>query len=669
MAGALNGQADGPARADDRLESWKSIAAHLNRDVTTVQRWEKREGMPVHRHLHEKAGSVYAFKPELDAWLRGRTPQPPPPAADEPHRFAARATLGFGLALAALALAVAGVVWFKATRTWWQDPIADARFQRLTEFDGVAPAAAVSRDGRFAAFLSDRDGRMDVWVTQVGSGQFHNLTRGIALELVNRSVRMLGFSPDGSLVTFWARAPGATGEGGIGVWAVPVLGGAPKPYLEGIAEADWSADGSRLVYHTPGPGDPLFVTDADRRSPARGIFTAPAGLHAHFPVWAPGGRWIYFVQGALPDRLDIWRISPEGRRAERLTEHHGRVSHPVLLNDRTLVYLASDADGSGPWLYGMDVERRVSHKLSVGADRYSSLSASADGRRLVATLATPKRTLWRVRLPESPTPVAVATRVQTPAGAANSPRFGPGWLLFVSRTGDADRIWKIDGDASTEIWTGPGARVLGGPAVSPDGQRIAFSVHQHDRSLLYVMGTDGTGLRRLSDALDLQGSPAWDPDGRSITTAAVDAGEPRLFRFPLDGHPPTAFVREYSIDPAWSPDGRFVVYSGPDIGTRFSVRAVAADASAQRLPVVSLSRGARRLAFLPGGRVLVVLRGEIEHKDLWAIDLDTGAERPLTNLPADFAVADFDVSPDGREIVVERMEERSDVVLLELRRR
>src|SRR6266702_4280655 len=57
---------------EDRLDSWKEIAAYLNRDVTTVQRWEKREGMPVHRHLHDKLGSVYGSRAELDAWARGR---------------------------------------------------------------------------------------------------------------------------------------------------------------------------------------------------------------------------------------------------------------------------------------------------------------------------------------------------------------------------------------------------------------------------------------------------------------------------------------------------------------------------------------------------------------------------------------------------------------------
>jgi len=59
---------------EERLDSWKAIAAYLKRDVTTVQRWEKREGMPVHRHLHDKRGSVYALGHELDAWLQSRRP-------------------------------------------------------------------------------------------------------------------------------------------------------------------------------------------------------------------------------------------------------------------------------------------------------------------------------------------------------------------------------------------------------------------------------------------------------------------------------------------------------------------------------------------------------------------------------------------------------------------
>jgi hypothetical protein len=59
-------------QSEDRLYSWKEIAAYLKRDVRTVQRWEKREEVPVHRHLHDRIGSVYASRADLDAWMRSR---------------------------------------------------------------------------------------------------------------------------------------------------------------------------------------------------------------------------------------------------------------------------------------------------------------------------------------------------------------------------------------------------------------------------------------------------------------------------------------------------------------------------------------------------------------------------------------------------------------------
>src|SRR5688572_12917027 len=61
-----------PASADKRLDSWKEIAAYLKRDIRTVQRWEKLEGLPVRRHQHQKRGSAFAYRDELDAWWQNR---------------------------------------------------------------------------------------------------------------------------------------------------------------------------------------------------------------------------------------------------------------------------------------------------------------------------------------------------------------------------------------------------------------------------------------------------------------------------------------------------------------------------------------------------------------------------------------------------------------------
>ncbi len=441
---------------EDRLDSWKEIAAYLNRDVTTVQRWEKREGMPVHRHLHDRIGSVYASRAELDAWAHSRSSQSPqenagkvtPDVALPSPRSATSLTRWILVSLAvAVGLLVGAILWFRKTEYFWQTPIANARFQTVTDFGGAEQSAAISRDGQFVAFLSDRDGKTDVWVTQIGSGQFHNLTHGSAPELLNPLLRNLAFSADGSLVTFWARKhDGSSGGGDISVWAVPTLGGEAKPYLEGVAEYDWSRDGSRLVYHTPGPGDPTFVSEGPRRSEGKPIFTAPAGLHAHFQLWAPDAAYIYFVQGSLPDKLDIWRIPPIGGTPERITSHNGRVTHPVLLDRRTLMYLASDPDGSGPWLYSMDVERRIPHRLTAGLDRYTSLAASADSRRLVVTLASPKKTLWRLRIADSPAETSTATPIPLSTTTGSSHDWAQTTFCMCPRRARG----KVSGNSPTE---------------------------------------------------------------------------------------------------------------------------------------------------------------------------------------------------------------------------
>lgn len=73
-----------PAEGDRRLDSWKEIAAYFDRRVRTVQRWEKSEGLPVHRLHHEKGSSVYAYVSELEKWILGRSAPPAPEEVEEP---------------------------------------------------------------------------------------------------------------------------------------------------------------------------------------------------------------------------------------------------------------------------------------------------------------------------------------------------------------------------------------------------------------------------------------------------------------------------------------------------------------------------------------------------------------------------------------------------------
>ena len=124
----------------------------------------------------------------------------------------------------------------------------------------------------------------------------------------------------------------APSGGDISIWAVPTLGGQPKPYLEGVAEFDWTQDGSRLTYHTPGPGDPLFVSDGDRRSEGGPFLPRLPGSTVTFHCGRRTGH--SFISSRVPSQTN-WTSGvsdQDGGTPERITSHNGRVSHPVLLD-------------------------------------------------------------------------------------------------------------------------------------------------------------------------------------------------------------------------------------------------------------------------------------------------------------------------------------------------
>jgi hypothetical protein len=120
-----------------------------------------------------------------------------------------------------------------------------------------------------------------------------------------------------------------------------------------VAEFDWTRDRSRLGITRRDSGDPILVTSDTQHLP--GTASLPRqGLHAHYPVWSADGAFIYFGRARSPDKMDIWRMRPNGSEVERVTTLDSRVSHPAFIDSRTLAYLASDADGGGPCIARSD---------------------------------------------------------------------------------------------------------------------------------------------------------------------------------------------------------------------------------------------------------------------------------------------------------------------------
>ena len=511
-------------------------------------------------------------------------------------------------------------------------------------------------------FLSDRDGVFDAWFTLIGSGEFSNATKGSnPVDLYNEVVRNVGFSTDGSQI--WFRT--YDGRGNEELWVRPTLGGAARPFLAKTVTAAWSPDGTKIAFHESTPGDPIFLADRDGTNPHR-LYVDQPGVHCHYLTWSPDGNYIYFVRGFVtPYETDLWRVRSTGGRAERLTHLNTWMKSPTLLDNRTVLFVATAEDGSGPWLYTVDVDRRIPHRISLGVEQYLSIQATTNGQRLVGTVSNPTNNLWSVPISDSISEESLASHISLPTFQALSPRFTPDSFLYLSYRSGADGIWRWKSGTISEFWISKEGGRISTPAVSPDGSRISFVLRKEGRGKLYTMTGEGTNVRTMAESLDVRNVPSWSPDGKWIAVTANEESGNRIFKVPIDGGSPIKLLDEISANPVWSPDGRFILSSGPQVGVMLPVRAVTPDGAPFPLPNLQVRAFAERYRVLPNGKGIVLLQGPFREQDFWLCDLTTGSLRQLTKLRPGDSIRSFDISPDGKRILFDRFRENSDIVLID----
>jgi Tol biopolymer transport system component len=572
------------------------------------------------------------------------------------------------IVLSGLAFLAAGILLTRASTRFVENPLAHARFTRLTDWEGTEALAEISPDGRFVAFLADRNGQFDIWLTQVGTGEFRNLTEDVpAMSPPGGVLRNFGFSGDGGEI--WFSLSGRPGDRKL---IMPLIGGRPRVFLgEGDATPSWSHDGTRLVYfnNKENGGDPVFIADRTGAD-ARQILGPEEGVrHNHNPVWSSDGEWIYFVRGYDPaSEMDVWRIRPSGGSPERLTEQHTALNYLAPLDARTLLYVARGDDRSGPWLWALDVMTQVVRRVSSGLEEYTSVAASSDGRRIVATVADPTSSLWTVPILESPAGDSSVERYPVTTVSPRAPRSAGKSLFYLSTRGPDAGLWRLADGQESEIWRDPTRTLSDPPAVSRDGLLVAVTVRQDGKRRLAVMSSDGTNVRTLATSIDIEGAPGagavdWSPDGSWIVLGGRDAQGAGLFKVPVNGQAPIRLVVGHAVNPIWSPDGSLIVYAGPFVNGQVPLLAVRPDGTRIDLPSVRALEGGYR--FLPDGAGVVFVP-MVRSLDFWLFDPNTGAQRQLTRLSDRGRLRTFDITPDGKRIVFDRSRENSDIVLIEL---
>ena len=370
---------------------------------------------------------------------------------------------------------------------------------------------------------------------------------------------------------------------------------------------------------------------------------------------------------AAANQMDLWRIRPSGATPERLTRLNSNVSYPAQIDSRTLLYIAPDSKGAGPWLWSLDLDRRATRRAGIGLEKYTSLEASANGRRLAVTIANPEASLWSVPILDRIAEERDVKPFPTPTVRALMPRFGGSALFYLSATDAGDGLWRYQDGQTLEIWKGADGALLEPPAVSANGRQVAFVLRRNGKLRLQMEMSDGTELQAIAPDLDVQGAASWSPDGKWIVTGGTDAKGAGLFKIPVAGGAPVRVVSGLALNPVWSPDGALIAYAAANVGGFGPVRAVRPDGTAAELPEIQVQRDGVRIRFLPNGRGLVCAQGvSSSSQDFWLVDLKARTSRQLTRLGNSAAMRAFDVTPDGKQIVFDRSRDNSQVAVIDL---
>ena len=270
-------------------------------------------------------------------------------------------------------------------------------------------------------------------------------------------------------------------------WAVPTMGGPLQPYLQRhlrarlVARRDDASSTTRQRRAIP-----CSSPRPTRRSGVRSMLRGPASITT-FPSGRMTARSSTSSTACRSMKATSGAFDPTGGEPERLTFHDSRVTFPTLLDNRTLLYLATDADGSGPWIYAIDVERRVTpphqHGRRTSTRRWRPVRMADVSWR---PFRGRRNSSGRVPIADRVVDESRATPISLPTASGLSPRIGPrvhhlpcpedGKRCASGRSRTAEQRQSC-GMASTDA---PSR----GPAIAPDGQRLAFVVQ--------TAGTDAT---------------------------------------------------------------------------------------------------------------------------------------------------------------------------------
>jgi serine/threonine protein kinase len=587
-------------------------------------------------------------------------------AAAKQHKWGAAAAAVLGLLL----LGAAGY----GVYSLLQRPTA-APFQKFTVTQvtnsGKATQAAISPDGKYVLSVTDENGQKSLWLRNVPTGSDTQV-----IPPSDTDYQGLAFSPDGNYIYF-SKAENAT-DINYNLYRSPIFGGTPQTVARNIFDESltFSPDRQRIAY----------IRGSDPQVGKYSIHTASlegnnetvllSGEDANAPrwlAWSPKGDEIYCSRlggsagQAAIDAVDV---------------RTGELHRIVAFNDRFLVEIQASPDGRGLFVMNGQtksggVKAQIGFLPATGGDiepitrdanRYGTLTASADGRTLASVLARSEATVSVL----SGTGHGFGEPRQVLARANEFDDFssvrwsGDGNLLL----NNFARMYKVgpDGKNQTQILSDPDARMF--EPSTCGANYIVFSWENHggmSSRNIWRINADGSAPLRLTDG-KRDWWPACSPDQKWVYY--FDRIDSKIHRVPLDGSSkPEAILGlpqgySYALSLTASPDGRTLAASLHDL-QRTGIKIGLFDLASSNPPrMLDASRHTYILNFTPDGKSLIYGIHENGVDNMWMQPLDGSAGHQITDFKSD-QIWSVDLSPDGKKLVVLRGHYVSDVVLLQ----
>jgi len=536
--------------------------------------------------------------------------------------------------------------------------------RRLTDNSALDYNAAFSPGGNKIAFVSERDGNMEIYVAGVDGAALRRLTNEFAMD------DHPTWSPDGRQIAFTStRQPAEPGAAWNAIYTMNADGSAVvrlSPPGAVDYSPDWSPKGD-LIALASGSGkageSDLYVVRPDGTD--RRLVIKDAG----WPCFAADGQSLFF-HSQRQGKWGVWRVSPDGSGLERITPADVDAFTPCASADGKWLVLALRR-GAPQQIELVDLAGRKMVAVTKDSSDHWNPSISADGSRVVYHMATPGFAVPNVELWGAP----AETDLKLLRLAGSFPAFSAdGKRLALVGGGFADvDVMNLDGSGRKTLYKGTN-RGLFSTSWAHHDERIAFAVgavFEEPRSGVDLMAVrpDGEGLHKLTEHAGNNGFPSFSPDGKQLVFRSGREGSKNLYLMNSDGSQPKQLTHGKWTDTMcdWSPTGDWIAFASDRDGP-FEIWLIRPDGSGLRKLVSGGGRN-NHPHFSPDGTWIVFTSMRAGYSaeevslpsqpqpygDLFAIGLDGAGLVRLTHngfeegTPAWGPVTDIRLSSEGRK--------------------